>query len=514
MHSKIFRSILCAIIMVLGMHGLAGAQSVSPDREKDMDAKLQQMDVRLKVMQQKLDSMNALNDHQIKNIRINGVNYATPKGLKIQQGNVYAYPDGKNLDSVISVFNNGYAGINGVTNVKILKSAKGNQPVNAMVPATVQGWSINSTTTNGSGNAYVLTHVLTTTGNINGNQAIQAVRINGLNTMFSSISSEDSQKKLDARIKSGEVKEKIKTYTKSYPVKPGDKLMVDNRYGKITVNTWSKKEFKVVVEIKGIANEDDDAQKLLDGISISDNKDGSVITFTTKIESQNRSSGTWTISNGKSYVSKSVVNYTVYMPSKNSLEIKNRFGTVNLPDFGGKLMVNMQYGTFNAKNLSNNDNEITTQSTDVNIGSITGSTLICRYGNSGNGVKIGNANNLKFDAQFVNADIAKIKTAGNISIRYGGGLTINDLDKNVKTLTVNSSFAPITLSSKTNFDFSVSLRGNNRFTYNDDKVKVLTKYPDDERRPASLKTYTGYTGKANPDTKVTITNTYQGVQFL
>ncbi|RKR81702.1 hypothetical protein BDD43_1852 [Mucilaginibacter gracilis] len=463
MKSKIFKVLAYTFILMLAIHGYASSQDVSPDKEKEMEAKMAKMEARLKAMQQKLDSLKT-NDGHLNAIIVQGFGNKQLKTFKAPPT-----PPAK--------------------------------PLQVMPPMIVaSGGSINQSYSS-SNSAF------------SGGGAIVAVATtNGITKL-----NYDSGKNPEEKIKSGEIKEKVKIYSKSYPVNSDDKLQINNSFGKVTINTWNKNEFKVDIEMKGIANDDDNAQKLLDGISITDSKDNGVILFTTKIESQNRSWGSWN-NNGKSYVSKAEVNYTVYMPAKNSLEIKNRFGAVTLPDFKGKLIVNTQYGSFTAKELTNTENEICTLFTDVNIGSITGSTLNCQYGNGGNGVKIGSANNLKFDAQFISSDIVKLKTAANITNRYGEGIKINDIDKNLKSLNISSAFAPVAveLKSSDNFDFDVTVKNNsNGFKYNDDVVKITCKTPaNDEHRWSATKNYKGHVGKGNSDAKVTITTTYKTVQFF
>jgi hypothetical protein len=476
MKSKIFNTTLYTLIMVLGIHTIAFSQDAAPAKEKALEEKMAQMEKKLQDMQTKLDSMKVLTKHDLRAVALNGQLFSTStNGVGIV------------IDS-----NGKQVKINGqlyaTKPLKALKPLPKAYKVAPTAPLVVESYGLSyDAASKAYGIAKTLSHSSTFTYN-------------------------STDKNLEEKIRSGEVKEKTKTFSKSYPVSSGDKLQINNSYGKVTVNTWNKNEFKVDVDIRGIANEEDDAQKLLDGITINESKDNGVISFTTKIESQNHQWGSWS-NNGKSYVNKAVVNYTVYMPSKSALEIKNRFGAVTLPDFKGKLLINTQYGTFTAKDLTNTENDITTRFSDVNIESITGSTLNCQYSNGG-GVKIGSANNLKFTAGFVAADISTIKNSGEISVRYGDGLKISGLDKNVKILNVNSSFAPVTLSSKTNFDFSVAIRMGGELKYDDDRVKITNKTPEDSKRFSTTKTYTGYAGKNNSDTKVTINNSYQGVQIL
>ncbi|MDB5118175.1 MAG: hypothetical protein JWQ79_3667, partial [Mucilaginibacter sp.] len=124
---------------------------------------------------------------------------------------------------------------------------------------------------------------------------------------------ETSDANLEKKVQSGEIKEKIKNYTKSYPADGNDKLEIDNRYGKVTVTTWNKNEFKVDVQIKAFANDDVETQKLLDQTSVTDSKENNLVSFKTAINSGSNSNTFWESwsSNGKTSVHKMIVNYTV-----------------------------------------------------------------------------------------------------------------------------------------------------------------------------------------------------------
>lgn len=452
MKSKIFKPVVYTIILVLGMQSIAHSQTTSAEKEKEMDAKMAAMDAKLKAMQQKLDSMKA----------IEATVYPATAPL------IYKTPRPQRIPVAPRAY-------------KIAPMP----PIAPMSDAFAPNGSFTKA-------------------------------FDGMAKSMK-FSSAISDEKLQEKIKSGEIKQKTKTYTKSYSISSGDKLQIDNRYGKVTVNTWNKNEFKVDVEIKGLANDDDDAQKIIDDVTINDSKDGSVVSFTTNIQNKSNS---WEIRNTNGdatviHIHKTEVNYVVYIPSKNPLTITNKYGNITLPDFRGKLTINNTYGSLIAKELSNTENSINTHYTEVNIEALNGGTINCSYGTM---IKIGVANNLTLETNNVATDIAKLKTAGNITSRYGAGLKINNIDKSVKTLNINSSYAPVALDVKNgnSFDFDVTVRNNlGGFKYTDDNVKVTSQTPgDDERRYSPTKNYKGYVGKSNNDTKVTITTSYQPVQFL
>ena len=141
--------------------------------------------------------------------------------------------------------------------------------------------------------------------------------------------------------------EKLKSYSKSYPLDATDKIKLSNQYGRIIVNTWDKHEVKVDVEIKATAESDDEAQKLLDGVQIRDSKGGGLVSFRTSIEPFNN--GSWKIWNwGNNKKHKVEINYTVYMPAKTDLNVEDSYGGIQLPDLDGKVRISSSYGSVEA----------------------------------------------------------------------------------------------------------------------------------------------------------------------
>ncbi len=316
---------------------------------------------------------------------------------------------------------------------------------------------------------------------------------------------ESSDADIEKKVQSGEVKEKIKNYTKSYPADGNDKLEIDNRYGKVTVATWAKKEFKVDVQIKAYANDDAEAQKILDQTNITDSKENNVVSFETVIDGSKSWWGTMT-NNGKTTVRKTVVSYTVYMPVKSAVSITNRYGLIQLPTLEGKVTINNTYGGLIAQSLTNSD--INVKYGAANIISLAGSDLNLSYGS----LKLDAADNLNAVINHSPAKIGKLSTSGNITVRYEG-LEIGDVDKNLKTLSISTSFAPVKLGSLNdmNADFDVTTHYAD-FIYNN-STNVTYKTPTDEKGRASTKNYKGHIGKGNADKVITVKSNYGSVKF-
>ena len=303
--------------------------------------------------------------------------------------------------------------------------------------------------------------------------------------------------------------EKTKTFSKSYPADKNEKLTINNQYGKITVNTWNKKEFKVDVEITVGTSEDAETQKLLDAVDIVSSQDQGGVSFKTKITEQNKSNGFFSF--GRSNVNRKItINYTVFMSIKNALDITNRYGAVVLPDLEGPVMINSSYGSFTAKELSNTANDLKINYGSANIESLNGGNLKFNYGD----LKIGTANNLNAAVGYSPVRIERLKTSANINVNYGAGLTINNLDKTLKSLAINANYTKVLLdlSGSENFGFDVTVHYS-QFNHNDDFVKVQDQPEKDTRSYISTRNYKGYVGKSGSDNKVVIRSNYSGVNF-
>jgi len=299
-----------------------------------------------------------------------------------------------------------------------------------------------------------------------------------------------------------------KNYSKTYPVDANDALSIDNRYGSVIVNTWAKNEIKVDVQIKVSSGNDNATQKLLDNVTISDDKSGNTVSFKTNI---GETKGSWTSwISGSHSSSKMEINYVVYMPARNELVIDNRYGSIVLPDLQGKVTINCAYGSFAAKSLTN-ESAIRVKYGSASIENLGSSALDVSYGS----LHLGSADKLLADVSYSGADIGKLKTSGAINIRYGGGLKIGSLDKAVKNLAINASYTGVSigLSSDENANFDVTVHYGD-FNYNEHNVTITGKSPaDGDKGVHFTKSFKGYIGKGDAEKTIAINSSYASVKF-
>jgi hypothetical protein len=309
----------------------------------------------------------------------------------------------------------------------------------------------------------------------------------------------------DQNISDNDADNKIKNYSKTYTANAGTKLDINNRYGKVTVHTWNKNEFKVDVQIKVSANQIDDTDNLLKSITVTDSKLGQVVSFKTNFHKFSQFA-----QNDDNNSRKVEINYVVYMPAKNTLSITNRLGDIELPDLAGQLTINCTYGNLAAKSLSNPNNRIKITYGDARIASLRANDLDITSGS----LVLGWADKLNADMIYTSAKIGKISTSGIINVKYGSGVEITNIDKNLKSLLVNSNYSTVTvgLNNAENADFDVTVKYGN-FTYDNRPVKMAKSAQAEDKAWNPTQNFKGHLGKGDIEKRININSAYSSVRF-
>lgn len=334
---------------------------------------------------------------------------------------------------------------------------------------------------------------------------------------------------------------KSKSFTKSFAVDRSDKVNLSNQFGSITLKTWDKNEIKVDVDMKAYAKTEEEAQKLIDDVSISATKSGDIVSYKTEMGERN---GNWgsNVKNGKTIWRREVkVHYTVYMPANNSLSASQQYGNITMGDFSGPTSIKVQYGNFNAGDLNNGNNYVNVQYGATNIKEANSLKIRHQYGS---GVTIGTVGTLDIDVQYAAVNITTIKGNAVAKQQYGRGITIGsvgNLNVNAqyaavkvgtlkgdllakqqydrltvdqieagKNVDVDGQYATVSLGFATNYagDFDVKTSYAD-FNYG---ANVTAKRDGDDRRYNLSKNYTGHIGKGG-STMVKVKIQYNSVTF-
>jgi len=291
-----------------------------------------------------------------------------------------------------------------------------------------------------------------------------------------------------------------KTISKTYPANSNDKLLIENIFGKITVNTWNKSEFKVDVEIKISASDPVAQQQRFDRLTIENSKQGNDVSFKTNLGTGGPSNGTNTVE----------VNYTIYMPLKNALTIKNEFGIIVLPDMPGKLDIMSMFGGLIAKSLSNPENVI-----QIHNGNITSTIEYLKATDLNvelSNLDLNNADQLHASISFGKTRIGHITSSARISVSHGSSFEVEGIDKNVRLLNIEASFTNIKLKFNGDFNGEYDVNATNG-NFNYSKSNSRGPAPASRAGWNNSHSYSGPIGKGDRDRIVNINASFGNVTF-
>lgn len=305
--------------------------------------------------------------------------------------------------------------------------------------------------------------------------------------------------------------EKSKVISRTFSVDRNDKLSINNQYGKVAVHVWAKNEIKVEVEIKAFEASESSAEQLLESVKIAETREGDLISFKTNFEKT--SLNFWSrIKNGKEERRGVQVNYEIYMPAKNPLDINNRYGSTEIDDFNGPVNISSAYGSFSSGKLDNPANQVKVSYGSASMKNYSNGNLSIAYGS----LKLEEADKLSASIKYSSAKIAHLSNGGNFNLAYGGGFKIDEVDKSVKNLVINSSYSGVTLGLAENADFDFDVTVNYAgFNYNDNKINLINQFTDTDKPKVwtPSKNYKGKVGKGS-DSRIIIKSNYGGVRFL
>ncbi|WP_421764621.1 hypothetical protein [Ekhidna sp.] len=326
----------------------------------------------------------------------------------------------------------------------------------------------------------------------------------------------------------GGQEEKKKYVEKNYKVSATTKLKIENKFGKVEFNSWTKSEFDIKVEIIGKGRNDDRAQKILDAIEIDITEGSAEIVFETEIDNVN---------NKKEEGFE--VNYTVYMPDSNPLEVKNSFGDVTMGNRGNDLTINVSYGSMRVGDVAGEtelklsfgsgsigrikDGEATikysdfefdgadlldlTQGfSDVEIGEVTDLELESKYGS----IEIEKAGKIDADAHFSGFDIEELTGSLELKCSYLGDFKIDKLAKTFTLVDIDGKFGSYDISLERGMNANIDAE----FSFSDLKYASDVDATFNYRvKESNNSTYRGKIGAGDPNKIIRIDSSYGNLRL-
>jgi hypothetical protein len=321
--------------------------------------------------------------------------------------------------------------------------------------------------------------------------------------------------------------EKKKSVNLSYAVSSSDKVSLNNQFGDIKVSFWDKKEVRVEVLIVANASSDDRAADFINSVDVTGKKEDGQVSIKTHIErSDNRN---WS-NKGEKHSLK--IDYMVYMPKSNPLQVKNSFGNTFLPSFSTPLKVDQSYGKLVAEDISNAESDIRIAFCQNSyIKSMTGGKLKASY----SGIKMEKADDFNFDNSFGDIDIKEIgkfdakisyssgsfgmlKESGNLKLDFSGDFKLGSIGKNVRELDIKANYSPIALMVDDNVSYDFDIKAHyGEFDYPKDKGVSFSRNTETEKKESygfnPTKYYEGKVGKGSSTCKITVNGNFSSVKL-
>ena len=271
---------------------------------------------------------------------------------------------------------------------------------------------------------------------------------------------------------------KEKKISNHFTVKQSDLLSIDNTYGLVHINTWDKNEITVDITITTHAKTEDKAEEMLSHISVkegSNNGDGR-ISYKTTVKTVNAQ-------NNEDFS----INYTINMPRKNPIDVKNKFGDIYLGDFEGKLNLDLSYGALSASHISGIAPKIKVAFGSATIASIETGAIKVSYSklsvdkagdivvaNSFGKSDIGTVNHLEVDQQygdiaiesvnqlnggvhFANLEINKLSKSADLELKYCGKADFKSITASCDLIKIDAHFSSVYLDLAPGAGFNIDL---------------------------------------------------------
>lgn len=195
-----------------------------------------------------------------------------------------------------------------------------------------------------------------------------------------------------------------KTFSESFDLRADGDVRLENRYGEIRVETWTRNEVFIEVRVRVSADDEEEADDTFDRIRIDFSGSGNSASAITSIGNKQRGGKSWLekLVGGDWGWNENTVNdfriyYAVKMPATASLTTVAKYCDVNLPDLSGNANLSVGYGDLYAGDLTGALNNLTVSYGSARVGNLGGrSEMRVRYSNG----SISNAGDLRYDGRY------------------------------------------------------------------------------------------------------------------
>lgn len=330
--------------------------------------------------------------------------------------------------------------------------------------------------------------------------------------------------------------------TRVYPVSNSTVVEIDNKYGKVHVNTWDRDSVKFEIELRIQASNNDKLNKLKSSIDFDFTKTTYYVTARTLFQNRTKTILGDIIDIAESMVNTDnqiTINYMVYLPSYASLKIENKFGDVYIDDYNGNITLNLGYGDLKANNLNGNS-ELNLNSSDAIINKITKGKVSVAYSDvrlnkavdlemetrssnvfitdaqlllinsSRDKYELNKVAEIKGESYFTMFNIDNLITGINLNTKYGKTY-IDGIHKNFSDINITSTYTDVNLLFDQGTSFKVELfhHGDVIFNYPKSNISLQEELINKEENEYMLHGIIGNKAQARSKIKLTATKKCQ-----
>jgi len=322
--------------------------------------------------------------------------------------------------------------------------------------------------------------------------------------------------------------EKTKEVHKTFKTNNSTLLRIDNRYGEVHIETWAKDEVKLDIIVTIKKRSEARADEILNNIDFDISESSSVVSIETKINGS--------INTGKS--DNFSIDYKVFMPKANPLNVKNKYGSFYLADFDGRLELEIKYGNMKVRNVkgksfialgygsgeieSLNNGELEISYSNMTIERMGEMEVYSKYSklefnkigkmyieNKYGNVNVGEAVSIEGDIKYGGMRVAKLSKKLLLECKYGSGVNVDWISKDFEMVRLRSGYA----SSRLIFEKGFTARFDGNFRY------CNLRYPEGDfdfseiHESSNQSEYHGVMGKGTPKSQISINSEYGDVKI-
>lgn len=141
-------------------------------------------------------------------------------------------------------------------------------------------------------------------------------------------------------------KEFTKTIEQEFPITADGLTKIQNEWGKVTVDTWKEDKVKFIVHFSIQSPNAKKGQKVLDHLSVDFSNEVDMVSAKTKVLTPKKIN--WYSRRNLNVA----IDYQVFIPEKNQLDIQHHHGDVNLGTIMGAASINLKSGNIKGQRLA------------------------------------------------------------------------------------------------------------------------------------------------------------------